>query len=377
MEKEINADVKKRGSKVKPAGSALPVNLFEVGKAADGDICVYIKQDVYNGAGKSPQPDAKESVSILTGVTVSKAGKTHVIISGAIDLKSAEQTGPDTFTDALNRVEEERKKSRPDMSVVGYRNTRPDGGAAMSGRDASVYEKYFGNAHQVAYIADPVRKERAFFWRREGKTEKLGGYYVYDDAGVPISIERQQDKPEKKARFKKLTAAAVLLLLASTIALAIAVISLTGNQGRYASDSGEAQSLLEVRIEQQQAEIELQKGKIQELEDAISASGAEESELLEQKLAEQQTQLTQREQEMAQMKELLDGIGRKTDGKVVYFKKYVVRKGDALSSICRRNDIKYTSNRRLILAINGIKNENLIRVGQTILLPAVVVLEEQ
>lgn len=375
MEMEKKAETRKRVSKAKVK---LPVNLIAVGETADGDVRVYIKQDVYKETGKLPQEDRiKEKASVLVGATAEEAGRTHVMISGFIDVKKTNAADSVKFTkETLDHVEEERKKIFPKRSIVGWQNALFNQGAVLSDYAQSVHEKFFSLPNQVAYVTDPVRGERALYQWKDGKLSKLEGYYIYDDAGVPLSIIQEKKEPEKKTQFKKFAVAAVCLLLASTIGLAIALLSLSGSRNEYLAMNEEAKVLLEERITQQQAEIDAQKNTIDELQGTLVNNGDTEEVELKKQLEEQQTLLDGKESELGEMKTLLDSISKKVDGKVVYFKKYVVGKGDTLARICRGNDIKYLSNRKVILAVNGIKNENLINVGQTILLPAVVMIEE-
>ena len=53
----------------------------------------------------------------------------------------------------------------------------------------------------------------------------------------------------------------------------------------------------------------------------------------------------------------------------IKYKKYIVKKGDTLSKICKNNNIDYYKNLKIILAINNIENPNEISIGQIILLP--------
>lgn len=376
MEKEKKADTGKRVSKAKPK-VVLPVNLIAVGETADDDVRVYIKQDVYKELGKLSQADeASEKGSVLIGATKQYKGNTHVMISGFIDAKKADPAASVFTKQTWDCADAERSSSCKDKSVVGWQHTNRDSGAMLADYAASVYEKFFGVAHQVAYVTDPVRGERAFFQWKEGKPAKLEGYYIYDDAGVPLRIEQEQKKPEKKTQFRKLAAVAICLLLASTIGLAIALISQSGSRNDYLAMNENSKGLLENRMNEQQTEIDAQKDKIVELQGMLQNEDSGEAQELKKQLEEQQALLGDKESELDEMKTLLDSISRKVDGKVVYFKKYVVEKGDTLARICRKNDIKYLSNRRVILAVNGIKNENLINVAQTILLPAVVELAE-
>lgn len=53
----------------------------------------------------------------------------------------------------------------------------------------------------------------------------------------------------------------------------------------------------------------------------------------------------------------------------VYLKSYVVKEGDTLESICEKEGIDYGTNYRIILAMNGIKEDVTDMVGQQIILP--------
>lgn len=48
---------------------------------------------------------------------------------------------------------------------------------------------------------------------------------------------------------------------------------------------------------------------------------------------------------------------------------YTVKAGETLEQICQQNNIDFLANKNIILAINGIQNSNVIRVGQTVILP--------
>lgn len=48
---------------------------------------------------------------------------------------------------------------------------------------------------------------------------------------------------------------------------------------------------------------------------------------------------------------------------------YTVKAGESLEQICQQNNIDFSANKNIILAMNGIQNSNVIRVGQTVILP--------
>ena len=203
-----------------------------------------------------------------------------------------------------------------------------------------------------------------------------------------IVHEKEAVKPRLRdagTMFKKACVAALCLLMATVIGLFTAVISLNSNQKVYLGMAEKARSLLndkialqQSEIERQQTQIDKQRIRIDELEKTLSlqkASGATGTDDLLGQLEQSRVLLAQRESELGEMKALLAGIGRKTGGRLVYFKKYVVAKGDSLRSICRKNGLSYISNKKLILGINGINDEDMITIGQTILLPAIIVPE--
>ena len=39
---------------------------------------------------------------------------------------------------------------------------------------------------QVAYVIDPIQHHRGFFQWKNGKVERLKGYFIYDDLGIKI-----------------------------------------------------------------------------------------------------------------------------------------------------------------------------------------------
>ncbi len=182
---------------------------------------------------------------------------------------------------------------------------------------------------------------------------------------------------EKGARFKKTIVAVICLLHAAIIGLFVSIICLNNNRNAYLSVSEQTQYALLERIDSQQSEIDRHKQTIQRQQDALasmqSITGSVDADDLLRQIEQQQTLLAQQEEELAAMKELLDNIGRATNGYTVYFKKYVVVKGDTLRTICRKNGLSYLSNKKVILGVNGITDENMIIIGQTLLLPAVIV----
>ncbi len=373
--KAIDAEIELSGeSGIKGGNAQLPVNYTAVGTVENDDVRIYIKQSAYKEIEKLAQSDkTKELGSFLIGAASEEMGKTHVVISDIVEAKYTDASVSTlTFThETWNYVHSEQSRLYPDKKIVGWQHTHPNYGIFLSNYDMFIQENFFNLSFQVAYVIDPVQNIRGFFQWKNGKVQKVEGFYVYDEVGKPVKVEQPAVKKAqdtaKSARFKKLIAAALCVLLLASAALTAAVIVLDNSRNEYMRSSRETQDRLISSIEQQQAQIDEQKDTIARLKAEQSGSAA--SDDLNTRIDQQQDLLRQQEDELSSMKALLSKIQTESNGVAVVFTKYIVKKGDSLTSICNAYGLDYVSNRKIILSINGIKNEDLITIGQTILLP--------
>ena len=82
-------------------------------------------------------------------------------------------------------------------------------------------------------------------------------------------------------------------------------------------------------------------------------------------IKESELKLEEQEAIIKELESKLEG----NDDNYVRFISYTVAAGDSLIKICQAHNIDYVANQKLILAINGIADPNVVYVGQTILLP--------
>ena len=206
-----------------------------------------------------------------------------------------------------------------------------------------IQENFFNLPFQVAYVIDPIQNLRGFFQWKNGRIEKLKGYYIYDDVGKPIKIEQTKVKKDEVAQTKTSKAANVIiaLLCVATIFLSFFAISLNN---KYEEQLEKQEAILS-DLTQQQAEVEEQKAEIDKQNEVIQNQDV----LID------------------ELKAMLEANPENDDA--VTFKAYTVVAGDSLYAICEANGLDYASNYKIILAINGIENADEIYVGQTILLP--------
>lgn len=394
LEKDFEIDIQDENVEDVPSVQ-LPMNFLTFGEIENDDVKVYIKQDVYKALEKLAASDtSKELGSIILGEYCQEHGKTHVIISQYIEAKYTDASASTlTFThETWDYVHSEHEKRYPDKKIIGWQHTHPNYGIFLSNYDMFIQENFFNLPFQVAYVIDPIQNLRGFFQWKNGRIEKLKGYYIYDDVGKPIKIEQTKVKKEEPvpAKTSKVASVLIALLCAATLFLSCFAISLNNKyekqlekQEEILADISSQQEEIKNQkdeIEGQKTEIGKQNEVIQDQADAIAklqellANGVLDStgrttavDLLAM-LENHELTLQNQDELITELKALLE---KKPEEGIVTFKAYIVVAGDSLSKICAANNLDYGANYKIILAINGIKDANQIYVGQTILLPVV------
>ena len=327
----------------------LPVNFIMVDEIQNEDVRVYIKQDAYLRIEKFAASDfAHELGSILLGYESTEMGKRHVVISEFIEAKHTDATASTlTFThETWNYVHSEKDRLYPDSKIVGWQHTHPNYGIFLSEYDLFIQKNYFDLPFQVAYVVDPVAKTRGFFQWKNGNVEKLGGFYVFDDLGKRVDVGDEAGSSGSEPRtFMRLALALLgvtLALLVATVLLSTWVFTMGRNVSRLSSSQDELSRIIQDQqgvLGNQTAEIVGQRARIESMKEALKAATTS----------------------PAPEDKNLDGA--------VTFRRYRVKRGDNLTTICRKNGIDYRDNIAVIMGINGLRDANTIYTGSTILLP--------
>lgn len=355
----------------------LPINFLQIGNIDTDDVKVYIKQDIYKKIEDFAHSDtSKELGSIILGHTSNDLGKTHVVISEYIEAKYTDASASTlTFThetwDYVHRVHEEKYS---DVKILGWQHTHPNYGIFLSNYDMFIQENFFNLPFQVAYVVDPIQNIRGFFQWKNGKVEKLKGFYVYDDIGKEIKIGDDSKEERSNTQVKSLPKGIhVSLLFCFLLIITILGLSIFLMNKRIASQTAEQQYLYEeistlrqyIESTQKESELppltapEMDRETTNDYEDKIG-SLEEEIRGLNLKISEQEKQLS----------DLLDKSNSNPDSNdTVVFILYKVERGDSLYSICKKQGIDYSANHKTILALNGISNADHIYAGQSIILP--------
>lgn len=308
-----------------PSDVQLPTNFLSFGEIEPDDVKVYIKQDVYKALEKYALEDTDhERGTIILGDYYESMGKTHIIISNYIEAKYTDASASTlTFThETWDYVYKQQAKLYPDKKIVGWQHTHPNYGIFLSNYDLFIQENFFNLPFQVAYVIDPIQNIRGFFQWKNGKIEKLKGFYVYDDNEKPIKLEQTRVKKDDNTKTKSAKSSKLLIgLLCVAVALLLACTASLIN--KY-NKQLKMQQIILSEINNQNVEITELKTKMEE-----------------------------------------------ETGTDIEFISYKVKPGDSLCDICKTHAVDYASNRRIILSVNGISDANQIYVGQTILLPKV------
>ncbi|MDE6636590.1 MAG: metal-dependent protease of the PAD1/JAB1 superfamily, partial [Lachnospiraceae bacterium] len=185
----------------KSAPLQLPVNFLTIGEIENDDVKVYIKQDVYKELEEYACSDTDHELgTIILGNYAEELGKMHVVISEFIYAKYTDASASTlTFThETWDYVHKEHEKNHPDTKIVGWQHTHPGYGVFLSNYDMFIQENFFNVPFQVAYVIDPVQHIRGFFQWKNGKVEKLKGFYIYDGVGKNIKIDQPKQKKKEE-----------------------------------------------------------------------------------------------------------------------------------------------------------------------------------
>ena len=386
--KEIDIEIQVE-EQPEDTGLQLPQNFLTLGEIAQDDAQVYIKQSTYKALEKLAASDtSKELGSILIGEYTQETNRVQVVISDYIEAKYTDASSATlTFThETWDYVHKQHDKRFPEKKIIGWQHTHPNYGIFLSNYDMFIQENFFNLPFQIAYVIDPVQNLRGFFQWKDGKVEKLKGFHIYDDLGKPIKIE--QTKVEKKQEVqiveqKPSRRPSVLTWLMCLLCIILAIQTFI-LQGKYDDLLRSHESVKSHMVGLNTVDAN-QLTTIEKLQSALNKSETTSKELGttienlngvvqadKDKLNAQDAQIQQLQTQLEELRKQLEDQANQedqNDKNYMRFIGYTVVAGDSLVEICKAHGINYESTYQIILAINGIEDENKIYVGQTILLP--------
>lgn len=366
MDKEISIEEESPVQDTSEETAQLPINFLSVGKIEKDDVKIYIHQSVISALEEYACSDTKNELgSILLGAYSTALGQTAVIVSEYIEAKYTDTSASTlTFThETWDYVHKEQAEKHPDLRIVGWQHTHPGYGIFLSNYDMFIQENFFNLPFQIAYVIDPVQNIRGFFCWKNGRVEKLKGYYIYDEPGmiiVPPSEGKDEPGPETAAASadrpgKDNGLLGLVLALAVVCAALIAAVVMLWL--RLSESNAQIQKLFSLQHTTQE---QLQAYSINQ--NTFNASVADRILLIGSELEDNELAI-----EEAQSR--LDGLENDGEDNAITFRKITVQEEETLLSLCERLGLPYEESAKLILGINGLSDESEIAAGQSLLVP--------
>jgi len=320
-------------------GFQLPINFQIVGEVAPDDVKVYIKQSVYKALEElSLSNTDKELGSILIGSYNDELSKCNVIISEYVEAKYTDASAATlTFThETWDYVYREIDDKYSEHRIVGWQHTHPGYGIFLSNYDMFIQENYFNMDFQIAYVIDPVQNLRGFFQWKNGKVERLEGFYVYDEPGVKITIDDNKKSSQSSVKGSDTKPSSKLLKVATIVLCAVVLALAFSVYGLQSKINAQNNTIAELTASLNNQE---NNNKDDATDDANNANGG------------------------------TDNADEEKGIKYMKFLEYEIAEGDTLYEICEAKGISYADEYNMIIGINGITNPDVINAGEKILLP--------
>ena len=342
----------------------LPLNFITVGEVEPDDVKVYIKQSVYHALEKYALADTEhERGTIILGQYCEQLGKRHVIISNYIEAKYTDASASTlTFThETWDYIHREHDANYPKEKIVGWQHTHPSYGIFLSNYDLFIQENFFNLPFQVAYVIDPIQNLRGFFQWKDGKIEKLHGFYIYDEVGKAIKLpQTKTQKKQASIAVKNQWRMCMWILLTLIIFSASGIFYMKSVYNLRNADR--ILSEYQASLEQEQIVEEIQDTTTSE-SDALKISELEKQlELKNEEIKSQGIQIGDLE------KQLEDLFAEKEQYGDLFFL-YKVKQGDSIWDICHTYNIDFSKKINQIEEINHLENRGNIWPGQMLFLP--------
>lgn len=365
MDKEISIEEQSPVQDTSEETAQLPINFLSVGTIEKDDVKIYIHQSVVSALEEYARSDTKNELgSILLGAYSTALGQTAVIVSEYIEAKYTDASASTlTFThETWDYVHKEQAEKHPELRIVGWQHTHPGYGIFLSNYDMFIQENYFNLPFQIAYVIDPVQNIRGFFCWKNGRVEKLKGYYIFDEPGKIIvpptegkeeAIKSSSDTQLGRKKGKGLIAALAALAIAC-VALLAAVIVL----GLRVSES--SRQIEELFNLQHDLKEQIQSFCVSQ--NTFNAAVDKQIGDLKDDLAETQTQL-------GEVQTYISDLESRKSNDTTSFEWYHVMEGDTLQSICENKGLDYEQNKDVLMRLNGLDDETALYEGLVLFIP--------
>lgn len=412
-----------------PISFKMPKNIRQVGKSnsikkiyVEDYVMTFIKQlagGEYSGY----------KIAVLIGQSVRLESCRNIFVSGAIEVKDIDTSGEFTFSnDTWSAIYEDIKKYFVEAEIVGWFLGGP---GYLLGDEEKIHKLHvdnFAGQDKVLLTFDNMEKEEAFFSYENNRLSKQEGYYIYyekneemqnymiehkgeqstevdydDKVSRDIRTVLQNKKPpeEDKKSITRLMYAAGTLLAVIILVVAATMLNnydqmnkmqnkidglyenMVAIQSLFQDDDEVSQTSAEVSdnmvdseedaTDDQSLNVEVVPGEVEPLDDASAEPDSQEGDdkkddnkdndnenSSDEELANDAEDTTD-----ASDQEAADTEAASTQNEV---KHYTVQTGDTLADISYKLYNTYTKVNK-IMELNNLENQDLIYVGQKLIVP--------
>lgn len=161
----------------------IPKNIRQIGNP-QGEQKIYIEDYVVSYINKIARPENIYSRgAILVGETKNTKNGSAIFISGAIEAANLELDMDETVfnNETWTQIYDSIKSYFPDLEVVGWFLSRLGFSTQINEKIQKTHIENFSGKDKVLYVVDSLEKEDAFYLYDQGRLRKQTGYYIYYD----------------------------------------------------------------------------------------------------------------------------------------------------------------------------------------------------
>lgn len=384
---------KSDGIKAGEKAFGFPLNIKQMGNI-DRELKIYVEDYVYTYLWRYAKAKGNsEKLSVLLGRHYSVDGQDTVVVSGAVEAKhTAEENGNEIFTEKSREfVRGQMQKYFPDLSVVGWVRIQPEYGTFMMAKDETYHKNHFRNKWNILMVMDPSEMQDALYAMTEskGSMRRVKGYFIYYDKNEPMQDYMIENSFQPKREEMPEDETAEEMPSGKTAVKRLIGIKRTGKKNeKTPPDRIDAASRIRKVLDEKEKVRKERKNKgyaftavcaaLSVVCVAMTFAMARERDkirVLESEILDIKTSYTAMAERFEETVQVFARTENNEKGETKYEneseakgEKYTIEEGDSLWYICRTF---YNGENRIeeIKSINGIENEDILYVGQTILLP--------
>lgn len=365
----------------------LPKNVRQIGNVSDSSK-IYIEDYVDTFFNQlCEKTDHAIKGAFLVGEMTQEKGEDYIYIYGAIQMKDVGQKGKDIFIsdNTWKKGCEMCKRYFGDGEILGWFLATEGQAFEVNHNTLKVHQKFFPREKSVFAIKETREKDEKYYIYKYRELMESAGHYVYYEKNAEMQeymiamrkqigmtpseviddtaaknfrsvIREKMEKNEKKTHFRLTYAFSAILVL---LVLVIGVTMMNNYDKMKGMQTG-LEKLNGDAVEKDDVAMETI-GNIIQMGEALELDNTSEE-------TKQEETKQENDQEETSKPEKTESNQETPKDKEEKREEYIVQKGDTLASISKKmyGDSSHVDS---ICEVNGLKDGNLILVGQKLLLP--------